>query len=140
MTLCGKPARFPRTGSECWEETSPKRSFKEFPEKHGPGSFSDEHFTVDGTLLEAWASHKSFRPVDPVAKKKNDQEPKPPAARWDEMKPVGMLRQPEHRGLERVGWMFTLTAAYNLVLMRTPMSKYGLKGGQQPGTHAFRGN
>jgi IS5 family transposase len=22
---------------------------------------SDEHFTVDGTLLEAWASHKSFR-------------------------------------------------------------------------------
>lgn len=23
---------------------------------------SDEHFTVDGTILEAWASHKSFRP------------------------------------------------------------------------------
>jgi transposase len=23
---------------------------------------SDEHFTVDGTLLEAWASHKSFQP------------------------------------------------------------------------------
>jgi hypothetical protein len=23
---------------------------------------SDEHFTVDGTLLEAWASMKSFRP------------------------------------------------------------------------------
>jgi transposase len=23
---------------------------------------SNEHFTVDGTLLEAWASHKSFRP------------------------------------------------------------------------------
>lgn len=23
---------------------------------------SDEHFTVDGTLIEAWASHKSFRP------------------------------------------------------------------------------
>jgi transposase len=29
---------------------------------------SDEHFTVDGTLLEAWASHKSFRP-------KNEDEP-----------------------------------------------------------------
>lgn len=26
---------------------------------------SDEHFTVDGTLLEAWASQKSFRPRDP---------------------------------------------------------------------------
>ena len=25
---------------------------------------SDEHFTVDGTLLEAWASHKSYRPKD----------------------------------------------------------------------------
>lgn len=25
---------------------------------------SDDHFTVDGTLLEAWASHKSFRPRD----------------------------------------------------------------------------
>jgi transposase len=33
------------------------------------GLVSDEHFTVDGTLLEAWASQKSFRrrnaPVDP---------------------------------------------------------------------------
>jgi len=26
------------------------------------GLMSDEHFTVDGTLLEAWASHKSFKP------------------------------------------------------------------------------
>lgn len=25
---------------------------------------SDDHFTVDGTLLEAWASHKSVRPKD----------------------------------------------------------------------------
>ena len=32
---------------------------------------SDEHFTVDGTLLEAWASHKSFRP--------RDEDPPPPA-------------------------------------------------------------
>lgn len=28
------------------------------------GLVSDEHFTVDGTLLEAWASLKSFRPKD----------------------------------------------------------------------------
>jgi transposase len=33
---------------------------------------SDEHFTVDGTLLEAWASHKSFRPKDAP-------EPPPPS-------------------------------------------------------------
>ncbi len=25
---------------------------------------SDEHFTVDGTLIQAWASHKSFRKKD----------------------------------------------------------------------------
>ncbi len=29
------------------------------------GLLSDEHFTVDGTLLEAWASHKSFKPKGP---------------------------------------------------------------------------
>ena len=28
----------------------------------GARLMSDEHFTVDGTLLEAWASLKSFRP------------------------------------------------------------------------------
>jgi transposase len=32
---------------------------------------SHEHFTVDGTLLEAWASHKSFKP--------RDTPPDPPA-------------------------------------------------------------
>lgn len=25
---------------------------------------SDEHFSVDGTLIEAWASHRSFQPKD----------------------------------------------------------------------------
>ena len=25
------------------------------------GLLSDEHFTVDGTLIEAWAGHKSFK-------------------------------------------------------------------------------
>src|SRR5712692_10012571 len=29
---------------------------------------SDEHFTVDGMLIEAWASHKSFRPKDGTGK------------------------------------------------------------------------
>ena len=28
------------------------------------GLLSDEHFSVDGTMIEAWASHKSFRPKD----------------------------------------------------------------------------
>lgn len=30
----------------------------------GAGLLSDEHFTVDGTLIEAWAGHKSFRPKE----------------------------------------------------------------------------
>jgi len=35
------------------------------------GMLSDEHFTVDGTLIEAWAGHKSFQ-------RKNDAHPTPP--------------------------------------------------------------
>lgn len=43
------------------------------------GLLSNEHFTVDGTLIEAWASMKSFRP--------KDEEPPEP--------PVGGGRNPE---------------------------------------------
>ena len=38
--------------------------FLECGRLQGRGLLSDEHFTVDGTLLEAWASQKSFRPKD----------------------------------------------------------------------------
>jgi len=31
---------------------------------HGKGLMSPDHFSVDGSLIEAWASHKSFRPKD----------------------------------------------------------------------------
>src|SRR5260370_7968322 len=30
----------------------------------GVGLMSDDHFTVDGTLIDAWASLKSFRPKE----------------------------------------------------------------------------
>jgi len=47
---------------------------------------SDEHFTVDGTLIEAWASLKSFRP--------KDQGPKPPGGgRNDEVDFRGQKRK-----------------------------------------------
>ena len=39
-------------------------------EAKAAGLISDEHFTVDGTLLEAWASQKSFR--------RRDTPPEPP--------------------------------------------------------------
>lgn len=54
---------------------------------------SHDHFTVDGTLLEAWASHKSFRPKD-------HPEPPPPS---DEDGPGYTGRNPSvnYRGEKR---------------------------------------
>src|SRR4029077_18691672 len=46
---------------------------------------SSDHFSVDGTLLNAWASHKSFRPKDGP----NDG---PPAGRNAEVKWRGQTR------------------------------------------------
>lgn len=41
---------------------------------------SDEHFSVDGTLIQAWASHKSFQPKPPASPEDRDDEPPGPAA------------------------------------------------------------
>lgn len=46
---------------------------------------SDEHFTVDGTLIEAWASLKSFRP--------KDTDRKPPVGRNDTVDFKGQKRK-----------------------------------------------
>jgi transposase len=57
---------------------------------------SDEHFTVDGTLVTAWASLKSFVPKDAAAKvaapPPDDSEGNPPASG---AKPREAARQPE---------------------------------------------
>lgn len=55
---------------------------------------SDEHFSVDGTLIQAWASHKSFRP-----KPGNDGEDVPPAA--DPVPPVSRNAEQSWRGQKR---------------------------------------
>lgn len=39
------------------------------------GLLSHEHFSVDGTLLEAWASQKSFRPKDDPSPPPSDGDP-----------------------------------------------------------------
>ena len=41
---------------------------------------SDEHFSVDGTLIQAWASHKSFqpKPASAAASEPNDKDGGPP--------------------------------------------------------------
>jgi hypothetical protein len=44
------------------------------------GLMSDEHFTVDGTLLEAWASHKSFKPKGTAGRPPDD--PKNPTVNF----------------------------------------------------------
>ncbi len=38
------------------------------------GLLSDEHFTVDGTQLEAWASPKSFKPKGGTGRPPDDRE------------------------------------------------------------------
>jgi hypothetical protein len=41
---------------------------------------SDEHFSVDGTLIEAWASMNSYQKKD-SAERNDDDEPRPPASK-----------------------------------------------------------
>lgn len=43
---------------------------------------SQEHFTVDGTLLEAWASQKSIRPIDDPAPPSSDDDPSNPSVNF----------------------------------------------------------
>ena len=43
---------------------------------------SHEHFTVDGTLLEAWASHKSFQPKTGAPRRPDDDDPGNPTVNF----------------------------------------------------------
>ena len=44
---------------------------------------SEEHFSVDGTLIEAWASMKSFRPKQEAGRDDDSDPPSPnPSNRW----------------------------------------------------------
>lgn len=48
---------------------------------------SDEHFSVDGTLVKAWASMKSFQPKEGTAPPQNDDPSGPPSPPADETSP-----------------------------------------------------
>ena len=75
---------------------------------------SDDHFTVDGTLIEAWAGQKSFQ-----TKKDAKTLQLPPPQDRGSNPTVNLQRKTRFRGPDRVGWMFTCAAAaYNLVRMR----------------------
>jgi hypothetical protein len=64
-TPSGRRRRLPRIAIACWTGTSPQ-AFVDAVLIHADTErlLSDEHFTVDGTRLETWASQKSFRPRD----------------------------------------------------------------------------
>ena len=51
-----------------------KEFLRKWWNKRGPGNLSDEHFTVDGTLLEAWAIAQEFS----GAREKKDPPPPTP--------------------------------------------------------------
>ena len=51
----------PRTATGCWRARSPRKFFQAvLGQPQVRALLSDEHFSVDGTLIEAWASMKSF--------------------------------------------------------------------------------
>ena len=74
---------------------------------------SSEHFSVDGTLLEAWASHKSFKPNDKPAGDGNDD---------DDIRPAGRNREVDWRGQKRSNTTHTSTTDPEARLARKSMN------------------
>ena len=62
MPRLGRPRPSAKPGTGCCRPMSPVRSSTRRSTRRGRprALLSDDHFTVDGTLLEAWASLKSF--------------------------------------------------------------------------------
>ena len=63
---------------------------------------SDEHFSVDGTLIQAWASHKSFQPKPaPTPDDTQGGPPGPPAPAQAAPAPAGRNQERDWRGQKR---------------------------------------
>ena len=62
---------------------------------------SDEHFSVDGTLIEAWASMKSFKPKGGVEPDDNNDSGSPGAGQGIEPAPQGRNTERNFRGEKR---------------------------------------
>ncbi len=59
------PTTFTKNRDRLLEHEISRKFFEQVLKQARAGRLlSDEHFTVDATLLEAWASHKSFKPKD----------------------------------------------------------------------------
>ncbi|MCP4255728.1 MAG: IS5 family transposase [Candidatus Scalindua sp.] len=67
------PETFSVNRDRLYNQELVRRFFEEIVElARKENLLSDEHFSVDGTLLQAWASQKSFRPKD---KEERDNDP-----------------------------------------------------------------
>ena len=64
------------------------------------GWASDEHFTVDGTLLEAWAGAKSFQPKDKRNRRRTIRQSHGELSRRD----GGRMRRTSRRPIRRRCW------------------------------------
>lgn len=105
---------------------------------------SDQHFTVDGTLLNAWASHKSFRPkVSRDPKDPPSEPPDPPASSDDDSSgdgtsgddtasPQGRNASVDFRGEHRTNDTHVSTT--------DPEARLARKGPGQPATLSFVGH
>jgi len=62
MTTCGRRRPSRTIGIGCWRVTLPGEDV--VAQARGRRLLSAEHFTIDGTLREAWAGQKSFRRKD----------------------------------------------------------------------------
>ena len=72
---CGTIRCSQRTATGCSKGISPQGSWRRFLDQlRVKKLLSTKHFTVDGTLTEAWASLKSFKPRD------GSDEPRRPVA------------------------------------------------------------
>ncbi len=74
---------------------------------------SSEHFSVDGTLLEAWASHKSFKPNDQPAGDGDGD---------DDIRPTGRNSEVDWRGQKRSNKTHTSTTDPEARLARKSMN------------------
>ena len=71
------------------------------------------------SAIDARSTRHAGYPISQRARKKVEE-----SFGW--MKTVGLLRKLRHRGLERVGWIFTFTAAaFNLVRIRNLLTRAG---------------
>jgi len=87
---------------------------------------SHEHFTVDGTLPEAWASHKSFRPKDDPSPPPSDGDPKHPTVDFRGEKRSNTTHEsvtdPEARLARKSHGTASITGHLGSVLMDNPMA------------------